>query len=426
MEYLWVVAVAAVVTAAASWAVLGFSRRHGLVAQPRERDVHDRATPRLGGVAMYIGLLVAMGIALVLPQFQILLQHPLQITALIGACTLIAIIGVLDDLFDLDWMVKLGAQLAAAALLAWAGIQILSVPFGNTLIVASPMMNFAITVFLMCLVMNAVNFIDGLDGLVAGVALIANSVFFLYTQMLGARSGDSSAITLAGLLAALIVGMCLGFLPFNWHRAHMFMGDTGALLIGLLMATSTVSVTGQLNPAALDQKLVLASYIPIILPVAVLALPLMDFTLAVLRRLRAGKSPFSADRKHLHHRLLDYGHSHVQAVCIFYLWTAVISFVCLLVFVLQSYTIPIIVLLAGSVLCVLVTLVPFKRVRAALIQRNLLPLRQGVPHTSGHLSGEDVALTTSEPAAESQAQTADEDDHVDTFSERTTNHTERE
>ncbi|MGO1434863.1 MAG: MraY family glycosyltransferase, partial [Canibacter sp.] len=335
-------------------------------------------------------------------------------------------IGVLDDLFDLDWMVKLGAQLAAAALLAWAGIQILSVPFGNTLIVASPMMNFAITVFLMCLVMNAVNFIDGLDGLVAGVALIANSVFFLYTQMLGARSGDSSAITLAGPLAALIVGMCLGFLPFNWHRAHMFMGDTGALLIGLLMATSTVSVTGQLNPAALDQKLVLASYIPIILPVAVLALPLMDFTLAVLRRLRAGKSPFSADRKHLHHRLLDYGHSHVQAVCIFYLWTAVISFVCLLVFVLQSYTIPIIVLLAGSVLCVLVTLVPFNRVRAALIQRNLLPLRQGAPHTSGHLSGEDVALTTSEPAAESQAQTADEDDHVDTFSERTTNHTERE
>jgi UDP-GlcNAc:undecaprenyl-phosphate GlcNAc-1-phosphate transferase len=375
MEYLWVIAAAALVTAIASWAVLKFAHRLGLVSQPRERDVHRKPTPRLGGVAMYVGLLVGMVGALFLPKFQILLAQPLQITAVLGACTLIAVIGFLDDLFDLDWMVKLGAQLAAAGLLAWAGIQILSLPVGHTLIVASPTVNFLLTVFLMGLVMNAVNFIDGLDGLVAGVAIIANSIFFVYTQLLTQQSGESRAVTLAGLLAAVVIGICIGFLPFNWHRAHMFMGDTGALLVGLLMATSTVSVTGQLNPAALDQKLVLASYIPIILPMAVLAMPLMDFTLAVFRRVRAGKSPFTADRKHLHHRLLDYGHSHLQVVFIFYLWTVVISTVCLLVFLLQSYAVPIIVLVAGSLLCLLVTLVPLSRLRDAAAQRGLVQLR---------------------------------------------------
>ena len=215
-------------------------------------------------------------------------------------------------------------RLAAAGLLAWNGIQIVSLPFGDTLIVGSPTVNFVLTVFLMTLVMNAVNFVDGLDGLVAGVAIIANAAFFIYTQLLTAQTGADSSITLAALIAATIVGISAGFLPFNWHRARMFMGDTGALLIGLLMATSTVSVTGQLNPAQLDQKLVLASYIPIILPIAVLAVPLADFTLAVCRRLLAGKSPFEADRKHLHHRLLDMGHSPLQAVMIFYLWTVMV------------------------------------------------------------------------------------------------------
>ncbi len=186
--------------------------------------------------------------------------------------------------------------------------------------------------------------------------------------------GIDSSITLAALIAAIVVGICVGFLPYNWHRARMFMGDAGALLIGLLMATSTVSVTGQLNPAQLDQKLVLASYIPIILPIAVLVVPLADFTLAVLRRLRAGKSPFEADRKHLHHRLLDIGHSPVQAVTIFYLWTAMVSLACLLVFTTQSYVWPAIVAVAGGVLCLVVTLTPMVRVRDWFAQRGLLRL----------------------------------------------------
>lgn len=373
-SFLLVAAVAAVVTAVASMGVLALSRRYKLAPQLRERDVHTTPTPRLGGVAMFIGIIGALAFAATQPSLSGVFENRAQLWGLLIGCALIAVVGVLDDLFDLDWMVKLGAQIVAAGVLAWNGAQIVSLPFGNTLIVGSPTVNFALTVFLMALVMNAVNFIDGLDGLVAGVAIIANLAFFIYTQLLTAQTGADASITLSALIAAVLVGVCVGFLPFNWHRARMFMGDTGALLIGLLMAASAVSVTGRLNPAQLDQKLVLASYIPIILPIAVLAVPLADFTLAVFRRLRAGKSPFEADRKHLHHRLLDIGHSPVQAVTIFYLWTAMISLACLLVFTTQSYFWPSIVAISGGVLALIVTLTPRLRVRDALAQRGLLRL----------------------------------------------------
>jgi len=374
LPFLLAAAVAASVTAAGSAGVLRLSRRFKLAPEVRERDVHQQPTPRLGGVAMFIGILAALLFAATQPSFAAVFENRTQIWALLGACALIAVVGVLDDLLDLDWMVKLGAQLAAAGLLAWNGAQIVSLPFGDTLIVGSPTVNFVLTVFLMTLVMNAVNFVDGLDGLVAGVAIISNLAFFVYTQLLIAQTGADSSIMLAALIGAIVVGVSAGFLPFNWHRARMFMGDTGALLIGLLMATSTVSVTGQLNPAQLDQKLVFASYIPIILPIAVLAVPLADFALAVFRRLRAGKSPFEADRRHLHHRLLDMGHSPVQAVTIFYLWTAMVSLACLLVFTTQSFFWPAIALIVGGVVCLVVTLTPAVRVRDWLAQRGLLRL----------------------------------------------------
>jgi len=372
--YLFLALVAALVTALGSVVVLRVSRKYGIASPPRDRDVHREPTPRLGGVAMYVGILIAMLGAMVFTDVTDRIADATQLWVLLGACTLIAVVGVLDDLFDLDWMVKLGAQLAAAGLIAWQGAQILSLPFGNTLIVGSPTVNFVLTVFLITLVMNAVNFVDGLDGLVAGVAIIANSVFFIYTQLLAAETGGDSSIEFAALIAAIVVGVAVGFLPFNWHRAKMFMGDTGALLIGLLMAVSTVSVTGQLNPGSLEQELVVASYIPIILPLAVLIMPLMDFTLAVVRRVAAGKSPFAADRQHLHHRLLDMGHSPVQAVLIFYLWTAVISLACLLVFTMRSFVWPTLVVVIGCAVCLVVTVTPLTRIRVWRKRRRLLRL----------------------------------------------------
>ncbi|WP_449280405.1 MraY family glycosyltransferase [Leucobacter sp.] len=405
LPYLVVVAAAAVVTAAASYAVLRLSRRFRLAPEVRARDVHRTPTPRLGGVAMFAGILAAFAIAGTQEEFASLYDQGSRMWALLGACAIIAVVGVLDDLLDLDWMIKLAAQLAAAGLLAWNGVQIVSLPLGDTLIVGSPIVNFVITVFLMTLVMNAVNFVDGLDGLVAGVAIIANSLFFIYTRLLHAQMGQFDSVAFASLLAIVVVGVCAGFLPFNWHRARMFMGDTGALLVGLLMATSTISVTGELNPAALDQKLVLAAYIPIILPVAVLALPLADFSLAVFRRLRAGKSPFSADRLHLHHRLLDMGHSPVQAVLIFYLGTAVLSVALLLVFTLQNLVLPTAVLLLGALACGLVLFFPISRVRAAVAQRRLVRLgERGTPA--------DDARSSSRKALDRAGETDEADERI--------------
>lgn len=368
IPYLWVGALAAAVTAVASIVVLWVSRKYQLAPEVRERDMHQNPTPRLGGVAMYIGLLAGM-LGVVWfggNDFAVVLQNTSQVWALLIAVTIIVVVGVIDDLIDLDWMLKLGAQLVAAGLLAWQGVQILSLPLGNTLIVASPYINMVLTVFLMVTVMNAMNFIDGLDGLVVGVSLIANLTFFVYTMLLARDLGSAESVSFASLIAALLVGVCVGFLPFNWHRAKMFMGDAGALMIGLLMATSTIMVTGQLNPASLSTDVVIASWIPIILPFAVLALPLADLLLAVVRRLRAGKSPFSADRHHLHHKLIDLGHSHTQAAMIFHLWTLVISLACLLTFTLEGYTIPILVLVIGCGLCLVVTLVPASRAKTLL------------------------------------------------------------
>lgn len=369
-SYVLVAAVALVVTAVSSYAVLKLAQRFGLAPELRARDVHQAPTPRLGGVAMFIGLLAAFGVASTQPEFSELFSRGQEVWALLGACLLIAVIGMLDDLLDLDWMIKLGAQLLAAGVLAWNGVQIVSIPVGDTLIIGSPVVNFVVTVFLIALVMNAVNFVDGLDGLVAGVAIIASGTFFVYTLILSDQMGRVQSVTFAGLIALVLVAICLGFLPFNWHRAHMFMGDTGALLVGLLMATSTVSVTGEVNPAALDITLVIASYIPIMLPFAVLAFPLADFSLAVIRRLRAGKSPFEADRQHLHHRLLDMGHSPVQAVSIFYLGTAVLSAAGLLLFTQQNFWVPMIVLVVGGAVTIAVLMFPASKVRAAIAQRS--------------------------------------------------------
>src|SRR5690606_33679319 len=146
------------------------------------------------------------------------------------------------------------------------------------------------------------------DGLVAGVAIIANSVFFVYCYILTNNIGESEYFNVASLITTVLIGACVGFLPLNWHPAKIFIGDAGALLVGLMMAAAAISVTGSIDPHCMtsSRQLVLA-FIPVLLPLAILAMPRLVFGLAVSRRLRAGKSPFSADRKHLCHRLLDMG-----------------------------------------------------------------------------------------------------------------------
>jgi UDP-GlcNAc:undecaprenyl-phosphate GlcNAc-1-phosphate transferase len=234
-------------------------------------------------------------------------------------------IGILDDLFDLDWSIKLAGQILAAGILAWQGVQIVSLPIGG-LIIGSYGASLIITIFLAVLVMNAVNFIDGLDGLVAGVVLIGTSAFFLYTYLITQQTSPTNYFNLASLISAVVIGITVGFLPFNWHQAKIFMGDSGSMLLGLLMATSAIAVTGQIDPATVSSRVLAPAFLPLILPFAILLLPLLDLLLAVIRRVRAGDSPFKADKKHIHHKLQDLGHSHVGSVLVFYLWTAIISF----------------------------------------------------------------------------------------------------
>ncbi len=377
-QYLFTIILTAAITFALTWAVWRLSLRFKLYPGIRERDVHTTPTPRLGGVAIFLGIAAAIGFSAANPFFATMWVPPQTMWAILGASLLIAVIGVIDDLWDLDWMIKLGAQfLAAGVITVGGGLQILSLPFGD-IIVFSSWFSITMTMFAIVIVMNAVNFIDGLDGLVAGVCLISNGVFFAYSYILTRDTGASSYFNLASFLAAVLIGACLGFLPLNWSPAKLFMGDSGALVLGLLMATSAIALTGQLDPSALDpeqlgRSQLLGAFIPILLPVLVVLLPLLDFGLAVLRRMSAGKSPFSPDRKHLHHRMLDLGHRDRDAVLIFYAWAAVISLAVLLMYVGAredwpgQYLPGVAFGVVGIGACLVITLMPTPRAKPAAI-----------------------------------------------------------
>jgi len=361
--YVLVAAISAIVTYGLAFLILGLSHRYRLYPKIRERDMHSRPTPRLGGVAMFIGVVVAFSVASQLPIFSIIFSDPLKAIGLMVSALIIVLIGVADDIWDLDWWTKLAGQIIAGWVLASSGLQIFTLPILGGVTILPGNISLIVTVLAVVLVMNAINFIDGLDGLVAGVALIANIVFFVYAYLLAVFAGNTEYFNLASLIAAVLIGACVGFLPLNFHPAKLFMGDAGSMLVGLLMAASALSVTGQVDPLTWGGRDLLPAFIPILLPFAVLIVPLLDFSLAVIRRMLAGKSPFAADRKHLHHRLIDMGHSHMQAVLIFYGWTAAFSLGCLS-FLLVSWPIAVGIIAIGLVVCTTLTLLPlFGRTR---------------------------------------------------------------
>ncbi len=247
-QYVFTILFTAAVTLSLSWAVWRLSLKYKLYPGIRERDVHKTPTPRLGGIAMFLGVVAAFAVSSQHPYFAIFWVNPAPVYAILAATLLIVVVGVADDLWDLDWMIKLGAQFLAAGIIAWFGqLQIFALPIGGISLWSS-WVSFTLTVFSIVVVMNAVNFIDGLDGLVAGVCLIANGVFFAYSYMLVRDTGASTYFNLASFIAAVLIGACIGFLPLNWSPAKLFMGDSGALMLGLLMACSAIAITGQLEP----------------------------------------------------------------------------------------------------------------------------------------------------------------------------------
>jgi len=399
--YLLTAGISAAVTFGLAVAILKLSHRYRLYPKIRERDMHSRPTPRLGGVAMFLGIVVALAIASQIPAFSLVFSEPNKVIGILAAALIIVVIGVVDDIWDLDWLTKLAGQILAAGMLPWiAGIQVFTLPIPGGVAVLPASVSLIITVLAIVLVMNAVNFIDGLDGLVAGVAIIANGVFFLYSYALAVFAGNTEYFNLATLITVVLIGACIGFLPLNWHPARLFMGDAGALLVGLLMATAAITVTGQIDPETWNYGgELLPVFIPILLPFAVLVVPLLDFGLAVIRRLAAGKSPFAADRKHLHHRLIDMGHGHLQAVLIFYAWTTVFSVGCL-VFVVVPWQQASLILLVGLLLCTGLTLLPLRGRTRAQGDAAL-----GTPEEIAAADAEAAALVLAEAARAAQSTT---------------------
>ncbi|WP_418605819.1 MraY family glycosyltransferase [Georgenia sp. SUBG003] len=323
--YLLVLLTAAAITFLATPLVRRVALATRALTPVRARDVHTVPTPRLGGVAMLVGLASALVVGSQVPFLHEVFFETSGMWAILGGATLVCLLGVADDVWDLDWMTKLVGQVLAAGFMAWQGVQLITFPIFGLTIGSSRLSLFA-TILVVVVAINAVNFVDGLDGLAAGMIAIGGGAFFVYTYLLTRDASPGNYANLATAVIAAVVGVCVGFLPHNFNPAKIFMGDSGAMLLGLTVAAAAIVVTGQIDPATVSSSQVLPAYVPILLPVAVLLLPLLDMTLAVLRRVRAGHSPFHPDRMHLHHRLLDLGHSHRRAVLILYMWTAVVSF----------------------------------------------------------------------------------------------------
>lgn len=334
-EYLLTLCITAAVTYLLTGPVRKFAIVAGAVPEVRARDVHREPTPRLGGIAMFFGLYAGLLVANSLTNLSEVFSRSSEPQALLSGAALIWLLGVLDDKWGVDALVKLGGQMIAAGVMVMQGLTILWLPIpgvGN--ISVTPWQGNLLTVALIVITINAVNFVDGLDGLAAGMVCIAAAAFFMYAYRLWYGYGIEEAAP-ATLFSALLIGMCVGFLPHNMHPARIFMGDTGSMLIGLVLAASAVSITGGVDADRLVYSAgsvrdavhtMVPVYMPIILPLTIIAIPLADLVLAITRRAWHGQSPFAADRGHLHHRLLEIGHSHSRAVLIMYFWSALISF----------------------------------------------------------------------------------------------------
>ncbi|MED7926960.1 MraY family glycosyltransferase [Nonomuraea sp. LP-02] len=328
-EYLFMALIAAAVTYLLVPLVRRFAIRIGAMPEVRDRDVHTTPTPRLGGLAMYGGLVAGLLVASQLTHTGKALNETdgNTVTALIVAGGLITLTGFLDDWWGMDAFIKLGGQVAAAGVLAFFDMRLLYIPlpqdWGGS-ISLDLTLSTVITIMVVVVTINAVNFVDGLDGLAAGIVCIAGMATWAYSIFLAVNI-SGGRITTTAAIAAILIGTCLGFLPHNFHPAKIFMGDTGAMLIGLVLASSIVTVT-PVDPGIIEGMNKVPVLLPLLLPAAVLILPLVDLITAVVRRTSRGLSPFAPDRGHLHHRLMDIGHSHRRSVLIMYAWAFLFAF----------------------------------------------------------------------------------------------------
>ena len=291
--------IAAVITFALTPVAMRAAWRLGVVDRPGGRRIHDRPIPLLGGVAIFLGILMA-----VLPNLDVDRRYA---SILIGA-GLICLLGVVDDRFGIPPLPKLLGQIACAAIPVATGMTIdsITIPLIEPSTVSFGVLAYPLTIIFIVAVANVVNLADGMDGLAAGVCGISALTFAILALSLGRIS--------AGVMAAAVAGACLGFLPWNFNPAKVFMGDSGALVLGFLLAC--VSIQGVMKTAAA---------LALVFPLVVLLVPILDTSFVILKRLKSGQSIASADKNHFHHRLLRVGYTQRQAVGLLYAWSAVLA-----------------------------------------------------------------------------------------------------
>ena len=320
-EFLLTVLLAAIICYLITPLVRDLAIKSGAVMQIRSRDVHVKPTPRWGGLAMWLSMALTLVIVNQLPL--VAKSFSREATGIFLAGTFILFLGLIDDRFDLDPITKFAGQALAGGILLIYGVQILWLPInGITTVPAN--IGQLLTVLFVMVVINAINFVDGLDGLATGIVAICAASFFAFSYLLAVINGFSRAGA-PSLITAVVIGLCLGFLPHNFYPAQIFMGDSGAMFLGLMISASAITLTGQVDASAITNENSGTVLLPLLLPFTVLAIPLLDFAMAIIRRIRAGRSPFSPDREHLHHRIMRMGLTQQRTTVVLYLWTAMFA-----------------------------------------------------------------------------------------------------
>ena len=321
-EFLLTIAFAAALCYLITPFVKTLAMKAGAFINLRSRDTHTVVTPRWGGIGMWISMSITFLVVSHLPLVS--KSFGREATGIFLAGTFIMILGALDDLYDLDSITKFAGQAVAGGILLLHGVQILWLPI-NGIYILPPSIGQLLTILFVMVVINAINFVDGLDGLATGIVAICAMAFFGFSYLLAVVNGLNRAGA-PSLITAIIIGVCIGFLPHNYHPARIFMGDSGAMFLGLLLSAAAITLTGQIDLNAITNQSSNKVLLPLLLPFSVLAIPLIDLSMAIVRRLRAGRSPFAADKEHLHHKLLSMGNSHRRTSAILYSWTAMFAF----------------------------------------------------------------------------------------------------
>lgn len=326
-SFLLIGAVAAVVTFATTPLVGVLARRQGWVYLPNDRTVHQTPLPDVGGLAMYLGFLAAMLTAWMVDAFDVLFTSNSEPIGVLVAATIIYVVGFVDDIRGLSPPAKVAGTVLAGLALVQFGVVMFAfrLPFFDGPILLAVEWRPLVTVLWLLGMTQAINLIDGLDGLAAGIVAIGAGAFFLYSQEL-VDSGILNALNVGPLLAIIAVGLCIGFLPHNFNPARIMMGDGGALLLGLLLAVATSVVGGRAD--SFNQEFVGQTYFflaPLAIPLLILGVPIFDLAFAIVRRVSSRRSFATADKGHLHHRLMNLGHGHRRSVVILWTWTLLLS-----------------------------------------------------------------------------------------------------